>query len=405
MRKPVCWLMVAPLMAAQGAVAQPSPAGLRVESGDSLHVFPVVAHRGYAAVPARALERLGWTVGAAGDGLRALYRGDTLRIEPGSPFVRWQGQLYQFADAPYVHGGEVHVPAQFLLDWLPAVLGGSFALDPEAGVLRTAAAATVATVATAEGVGVRLSEHRDEYTARHSRVVVIDAGHGGGDPGAIGRLGTREKNVALHFAQALARELRRDSTIEVRLTREKDVLVPLWQRGEMATRWRGNRPSVFVSVHANSLPRSRAIRGFETYFLSEARTDHERRVAAIENAPLALEGEQRPASEDESLAFILKELVKLDHQHWSALLAEFVQRNLARVHPGPNRGVKQAPLAVVTNALMPAVLVELGFLSNRAEESLLRDQEFRGDAAAALGDAIHAFFRRYPPGQAARSEG
>jgi N-acetylmuramoyl-L-alanine amidase len=102
--------------------------------------------------------------------------------------------------------------------------------------------------------------------------------------------------------------------------------------------------------------------------------------------------------EDPELGFIMNELRNLDHAHWSALLAEMVQGELAGVHPGPNRGVKQAPLAVITNALMPAVLVEVGFVSNRDEERLMSDEDFMFEVAEAVANAVDRFFERYPPG-------
>ena len=177
-------------------------------------------------------------------------------------------------------------------------------------------------------------------------------------------------------------------------------MVPLWQRGELATGWKGDRPGVFLSIHANALPGRPSVRGFETYFLSEARTEHERRVAANENAPLRMEnGNDRPGADDDDLGFILRELRNLDHQHWSSLLAAGVQRELETVHPGPNRGVKQGPFAVITNALMPAVLVEVGFVTNREEERILSLGEFQSDLAGALARAVRDFFERYPLGQ------
>lgn len=380
----------------RGAAAQETSV-LAIERAESPAAIAVERSGGHAYVAASALEGLGWSVATGTRRLAAVYRGDTLQIEAGSPFLLWQKQLYQLAEPPYLDQGELRIPLQLLVDWLPAVLGGSFAYDLETRVLRVSPAS--------DGVGAspgRDAEiERASFSARHSRLVVVDPGHGGSDPGAVGRLGVREKDVALRIALQLAEELRRDSTIEVRLTRARDVLVPLWERGDRATSWRENRPSVFVSVHVNSLPTARSTRGFETYFLSEARTEHERRVAAIENA--ALGPQREPASNgDRGLTFILKELVKLDHQHWSSLLAELVQRHLAGVHPGPNRGVKQAPLAVVTNALMPAVLVEMGFISNRAEEGLMRDARFQREAAVGLAAAIRTFFQRYPPGQTVR---
>ncbi len=229
------------------------------------------------------------------------------------------------------------------------------------------------------------------------RVVVIDPGHGGYDPGSVGPEGVEEKDVALAVGLALARALDTVPDLEVHLTRDRDVSIPIWERGDMATRLKGDRPGVLVSIHVNSLDDVNT-RGVETYFLSQARTEHERRVAALENSPPAGGGDGGASvASDPGLAFILNELRNLDYMHWSADLAGSVQEELAQVHPGRNRGVKQAPLAVITNALMPGVLVELGFVSNRAEERLLSDPDFHADAAGALARAVVEFFGRYPP--------
>jgi N-acetylmuramoyl-L-alanine amidase len=231
-------------------------------------------------------------------------------------------------------------------------------------------------------------------------VVVIDPGHGGADPGALGPRGIREKDVALRIALELARILDGEPDVEVHLTRDSDAFVDLWERGEIATEIKGDRPGLFVSIHANSFPNSRSTRGFETYFLSEARTEHERRVSAIENAPLSFRGQDVDADAEPDLGFILRELRNLDHQHWSALLAELVQDELEDFHPGPNRGVKQGVLAVLTNALMPSILVEAGYLSNDAEGRLLGDEEFQRQTAQGVARAVLRFFERYPPGSA-----
>lgn len=244
------------------------------------------------------------------------------------------------------------------------------------------------------------SEPRDPI-----RVVVIDPGHGGHDPGSVGPGGVEEKDVALAAGLALARALDTVPDIEVHLIRDRDVSIPVWERGDMATRLKGDRPGVLISIHVNALDDANT-RGVETYFLSEARTEHERRVAALENAPAAGGGDggaMRTA--DPGLAFILNELRNLDYIHWSADLASVVQDRLAEVHPGRNRGVKQAPLAVITNALMPSVLVELGFISHPDEEQLLRDPDFHQAAANALAASLVEFFRRYPPGGGARRDG
>jgi N-acetylmuramoyl-L-alanine amidase len=201
------------------------------------------------------------------------------------------------------------------------------------------------------------------------------------------------------MARALQRELSSDPEIEVRLTRDGDVAVPLWSRGETATSWKGERPGVFISIHANALPDRTGVRGFETYFLSEARDEHERRVAALENAPLGATGAgAATGAGDPLLGAILRDLRTFDHQHWSADLAEEVQRELGGFHPGPDRGVKQGPFAVITNSLMPSVLVEVGFITNPEEERLLTRDDFHRQSAQAIARAIRRFFERYPPG-------
>ena len=353
--------------------------------------LPVNRSRGYAAVGWKALEGLGWAVESSASGLRATMAdgGPVVEFAFGTPLFRWNGEVLQLVDVPFTEGGAGHVPLQFVLDFLPVRLGESYTFLPEEGVLEIRDAAVWAGLAS------------DVRTVPpDKRVVIIDPGHGGKDPGTVGPGGRREKDIALAVGRALARELRGDESLEVHLTRDRDVLVPLWERGDLATSWKGERPGVFVSIHVNALPGRPSVRGFETYFLSEARTDHERRVAANENAPLRMNGEDGEAEgEDEDLGFILRELRNLDHQHWSSLLAEGVQRELERVHPGPSRGVKQGPFAVITTALMPAVLVEVGFVTNREEERALSRGEFQAELAEALARAIHDFFERYPPGQ------
>ncbi len=382
--------------------------------------LPVDRSRGYAAVRWEEMERLGWVVEASDSTVRGtiINGGAVVEFAFGNPLFRWNDDILQLVDVPFMEHGSGYVPLQFVLDYLPVRLSETYAYLQEGGVLEIRDAAVWTGLTSAEAV--RAPSRREEPPAgsgdappvvddglaaseearRAKRVVIIDPGHGGRDPGSIGSGARREKDIALAVGRALARELGGDESLEVHLTRDRDLLVPLWERGELATAWKQDRPGVFVSIHANALPGRPSIRGFETYFLSEARTEHERRVAANENAPLRMEGgEGALQGTGGDLGFILRELRNLDHQHWSSLLAEGVQRELETVHPGPSRGVKQGPFAVITNALMPAVLVELGFLTNREEERILSQGEFQAKLAGALARAIRDFFDRYPPGQ------
>jgi N-acetylmuramoyl-L-alanine amidase len=385
--------------------------------------IPVSRTRGFPSIPLSALRAGGVDASESGSaGILIRVGGAELLMREWSPFVSVGGTVAQLVDPVFREGGELHVPAHLLTGLLPEWFPSALSLDagrlrilppanPVAAAPRPAQPSTVATPpAPAPSPPPSVSSPTpprpnpppaDQLRvpgASARKVVVIDPGHGGGEPGAVGPGGTLEKEISLGIALALAAELRRDPQFEVHLTRQGDELVPLWDRGDRATQWKGERPGVFVSIHANSVPDRRSVRGFETYFLAEARTDDARRVAALENAsPFRPEGAPG-AGGDPDLGSILNELRLLDHQHWSALLAEFIQQELARFHPGPNRGVKQGPFAVLTNALMPSVLVEIGFISNQEEERLMLRSDFQRETAQALSGAVRRFFQRYPPG-------
>ncbi len=385
-------LHAVPVPEAEAQSAPADPVQMALPDGRLLSV-EVERHRGFPAFEAGVLEPLGWSSSDRGEVFELVHRtGIELGFRPGSPFVDWEGAPVQMVDAPYHFGDGFYLPLQLLVDLLPGFFPQAYQWDPELRSLQ---------VEGAEAPDDRPAVEEDPDRA--PRVVVIDPGHGGHDTGAVGPGGVTEKEVALALSRALARVLEEDPSIEVRLTREADAFVPLWERGAMATEWKEERPGVFLSIHANGLLDRPDVRGFETYFISEARTEHERRVAAAENAPLRLERpDEQPPVDDPLLAEIIRDLRTFDHQHWSALLAEIVQDELATFHPGPDRGVKQGPFAVITNAMMPSVLVEVGFLSHREEERLLTDPEFHEQTARALARSVERFFQRYPPGSAAR---
>jgi len=399
---------------------------------------PLVLEGGYATLDIAFFESLGWAVVEI-DQAVALAGPDEVIVvlRVGSPYFLWGDEALQLVDAPLRDSGRTRVPVQLLSDFLPRRLPELYAFDGSLFTLRAASpddwaggGVTPPELLSSRGTGTTAAEVDDAAPASASidpgaaqtepgpteagdersdydgtRVVIIDAGHGGGDPGTLGIGGLREKDIALSISLIIADLLSREPGLEVHMTRDDDTFVPIWDRGQIATDIKGDRPGVFLSVHANSFPDRRAARGFETYFLSEARNDHERRVSAIENAPLSVEGDVVDPDEEPDLGFILRELRTLDHQHWSAMLAEMTQDEMARVHPGPNRGVKQGVLAVLTNALMPSVLVEVGYLSNPDEAPLMSDPDFHDQAARAIARSVLRFFERYPPGAGTGSSG
>jgi len=395
--------IIAWMIGASGVVGQGRPE-LQVEAAaGETRTVPLHTDRGFTALSVTELGHLGWTV-VPGEGaaLATSPDGTLVEVRVGTPFFRWGEDVLQLSSAPYLEGDRLLVPLQLLSDFLPRRMPDRYRFDGAS--LKLQVVGTVSSDGPRAGTRADSGPDQAGPSARASgpartdqvRVVVIDAGHGGNDPGALGVGNLREKTVALGIAKALAAELASDESLEVHLIRDRDVLVDLWQRGAIATELRGERPGLFISIHANSFPARRSVRGFETYFLAEARTDDERRLTAIENAPLRVENSELVPAED--LDFILRDLGSLDHQHWSSLLAAMVQKELATFHPGPDRGVKQGPLAVITNALMPAVLVEVGYLSHREESRLLGTEDFQQEAAEAMARAVRGFFDRYPPG-------
>ena len=153
-----------------------------------------------------------------------------------------------------------------------------------------------------------------------------------------------------------------------------------------------------MSLHVNSLARRRGytdIRGFETYFLAEAKTEDAARVAQMENEAVRFEGGAGPADREVGIDFILKDLQLNEHLRESARAAELVQRTLKTVHTGESRGVKQAGFMVLTTARRPAILVELGYSTNPQDGQFLTTRSSQKAMAAAFADAIVAYLLEY----------
>ncbi len=233
---------------------------------------------------------------------------------------------------------------------------------------------------------------------RVSHTIIIDAGHGGPDRGMIGAVvrGSRliEKDVALSVSRRTADEMRRRGH-KVVMTRTTDTLIALGDRGRIANQANGD---LFMSIHVNAAnlnwKNATAARGFETYFLAEAKTEDARRVADMENASEQYETAVS-VPKGNPLSFILNDMKQNEHLRESSLLASIVQQRLARFHPGPDRGVKQAGFKVLVTAFMPSVLVELGFGSNPAEAAFLRSDAEQARIAVALADAADAYLAEY----------
>jgi N-acetylmuramoyl-L-alanine amidase len=216
--------------------------------------------------------------------------------------------------------------------------------------------------------------------SRPLHTVVVDPGHGGKDPGAIGIGGVREKDINLKLARLLARRLRARS-FEVVMTREDDRYIDLEERTVIAESARGD---IFVSIHANA-SRNRRLRGIEIYYLDEGHRRHNLEVAARENGI-------EPGQVD-NLQRTLSRLRVSEASVYSRALADQVQLDLmsglAETYPGiPDLGVKRGPFYVLFMSSMPSILVETGFLTNRADAKLLRSERYLDTVAAQIAAGL-----------------
>jgi N-acetylmuramoyl-L-alanine amidase len=220
-------------------------------------------------------------------------------------------------------------------------------------------------------------------------VAVIDPGHGGDQDGALSPAGEKEKDVALDLALRISRRLKKLGA-RVVLTRTGDISVPLANRPAIATALRAD---LFVSVHLNSMPtpeQRRRTSGIETYFLSADATDtRASAVAARENAD-RLAGEPEPDPAD-PVAGILSDLEDAASLQGSSRLAYAIHERLVERLEAEDHGVKQAPFYVLAGARMPAVLLEVGFISHDEEAAKLRTREYRDRIADAVADGVRAF--------------
>ena len=218
------------------------------------------------------------------------------------------------------------------------------------------------------------------------RLVVIDPGHGGEDSGAVGPGGTEEKDITLSLARLLAARIEKKLGCTVLLTRDRDVFIPLEERTAFANR---HGADIFISIHANAALNKHA-NGVETFFLNIEATDEDaRRVAGFENSSSGASGVI--GDDDGDLKFILFDLVNTQSHHESARLAEFVHLSLLKLTQKENRGVKQAPFSVLAGATMPAVLVEVGFISNPLEERWLSNSKDQGRIADSITEGVVGF--------------
>ncbi len=224
--------------------------------------------------------------------------------------------------------------------------------------------------------------------------IVIDPGHGGRDPGAIGPTGVYEKDVTLDIARHLKRLIERNSDMRVVMTREEDRFIPLQARTHLANQEQGK---LFISIHANS-NKNPAVHGLTTYFLGQAKTEEALEVARRENAVINYEQDRSAYEEFNAENYILLSMAQNSYQQESEELAALVQQETTKKTGSKNRGVKQAGYYVLIGASMPNILVETAFISNRREEKLLKSYKFQKNIAEGIFSSLMLFKKKYERG-------
>jgi len=342
--------------------------------------------------------------------------GARLQVETGVPMVRAGDDVYPLASAPSIDRGRLMLPLQMISDVFPVAVPNT-RWDVASGQLvvfnATSSAITVPR-AVAQNGGEVVRQRRPDYdrptastdgrlppvpTKHYRRTIIVDAGHGGVDNGMTGPLGggprIYEKDITLAVANRLGAQLSTRG-VDVVYTRTADTLIALDDRGRIANRAGGN---LFISIHVNAANPTwkdpGGARGFETYFLSEARTEDARRVEQMENAAVRFEGTPTKIDRDDPLSFILSDMRQNEHLRESSELADIIQERLGKMHPGPSRGVKQAGFRVLVTAYMPAVLVEIGFGTNSREAAFISSPAKQDAIAAAIADAAMKYLDRY----------
>jgi N-acetylmuramoyl-L-alanine amidase len=351
--------------------------------------IPVNRERGHPALPVPPLVRLLPLSPAVEAEWASLdFAGQPYRFLLDAPVMVDADGTIPLAGGAYLLRDTLFVPLQWLTEYIPRRFREGYRYDPLAGRFEEASLAPVVRTASP-----RVERH-PLTGLRLQRTVAIDPGHGGidnGNPCLHCPKGVREKHVTLGIAKRLQRELQRRG-VRVVMTRSADTFISRFDRAGYCR----DDCDLFVSIHVDALNRSagyQQVSGIHSYFLGEARTADAIRVAALENDALRYEtgGQQ---GNDAGL-FILKSLQANEILRESALLAELVQATAAQIHPGGDRGVAQAGLAVLNTATRPAILVETGYGTNRSDARYISSAAGQQALAVAIADGIVEYLRRY----------
>ncbi len=336
-------------------------------NGDSLGRLPYLERGQERMIPLGVLaDKAGWQTDQFDEKLVIMLPDWAVTLKQGNAFAQVNHSYVQLRVMPEEWDGTAWVPAANL-----ALLFADRAYigqDRESIVVKTLPRVT----------------QGDGLAAWELGTIIIDAGHGGKDPGAAGMYGLVEKTVTLDIARRLARELE-SHRLAVALTRTADTFLPLHERTSLANAQRGD---LFISIHCNSLKKSADPHGIETYFLKPARTERAVEAAMRENEVVKLEDGNGSYQDLTESNFILLTMATSQYMKDSELWAALTQREVSTSAGLLDRGVDQAGFYVLMGASMPAILFECGYLSNPDDAKLLSSERGRQKIAEGLSESI-----------------
>ena len=324
---------------------------------------------------------------------------DTLKFAVGIPYMTRNGRTTELSQAPQLDNGHIWIAEEDAKKISSKAVATSAATTtaPVAAPVAaksadTKTAAKPAETKPAAPVVVKPKAPKQEIAGtREVRTIVIDPGHGGKDPGASGKR-SQEKDIVLAVAKLLRKNLA-DEGFNVKLTRSKDVFIELRQRANLANQWDGD---LFISLHCNAIDateeRKRIIQGYQFYVLRAPESEEDKAIARRENAVATLYGEKNAKDELSPLEWFklearLEQYKQTSYLFTEKLLDSFEDGKIKKM----NTGVGGAGFMVLVGAMMPAVLIELGFISNEEDEAYMMTKAGQQDLADRIAEAVSKY--------------
>lgn len=308
---------------------------------------------------------------------------DTIKFALGIPYMTRNGSTIELSQAPELENGHIWIAEDDAKKVTSKVVEAAPVVTEPAKPAETKPATPVV---------VKPKAPKQEIAGtREVRTIVIDPGHGGKDPGASGKR-SQEKDIVLAVAKLLRKNLA-DEGFNVKLTRSKDVFIELGQRANLANQWDGD---LFISLHCNAIDaseeRKRIIQGYQFYVLRAPESEEDKAIARRENAVATLYGEKNAKDELSPLEWFklearLEQYKQTSYLFTEKLLDSFEGGKIKRM----NTGVGGAGFMVLVGAMMPAVLIELGFISNEEDENYMITKMGQQDLADRIAEAVSKY--------------